>query len=111
MLTPSSTPVFMRLFNVHATSSLVAALLLTGPLATAACAQTPKYRNQDLPFAERVDDLMSQMTLEEKVSQMKDVAPAIPRLGVPEYNWWNEALHGVARSGLGTVFPAAVGFA
>ena len=51
------------------------------------------------------------MTLEEKVAQMKDVAPAIPRLGVPEYNWWNEALHGVARSGLATVFPQAIGLA
>ena len=51
------------------------------------------------------------MTLEEKVLQMKDVAPAIERLGVPAYNWWNEALHGVARSGLATVFPQAIGFA
>src|SRR5471030_2337962 len=51
------------------------------------------------------------MTLAEKVSQMKDVAPAIDRLGVPAYNWWNEALHGVARSGLATVFPQAIGMA
>src|SRR5437879_9504687 len=51
------------------------------------------------------------MTLEEKVSQMKDVAPAIERLGIPEYDWWNEALHGVARSGLATVFPQAIGIA
>jgi beta-glucosidase len=51
------------------------------------------------------------MTLEEKVSQMKDVAPAIERFGVPAYNWWNEGLHGVARSGLATVFPQAIGFA
>jgi beta-glucosidase len=51
------------------------------------------------------------MTLEEKVSQMLDVAPAIERLGVPEYNWWNEALHGVARSGLATSFPQAIGLA
>ncbi len=51
------------------------------------------------------------MTLEEKVQQMKDVAPAIPRLAVPAYNWWNEALHGVARSGLATVFPQAIGVA
>src|SRR4051812_4462535 len=51
------------------------------------------------------------MTLEEKVSQMKDVAPAIERLGIPAYNWWNEALHGVARSGLATVFPQAIGLA
>ena len=74
-------------------------------------AQQPAYRNTSLPFEQRAADLVSRMTLEEKVSQMKDVAPAIERLGVPAYNWWNEALHGVARSGLATVFPQAVGFA
>ena len=56
-------------------------------------------------------DLVGRMTLEEKVAQMQDVAPAIPRLGVHEYNWWNEALHGVARSSLATVFPQAIGLA
>jgi beta-glucosidase len=72
---------------------------------------TPPYLDQSLPFETRVNDLVGRMTLEEKVSQMKDVAPAIERLGVPAYNWWNEALHGVARSGLATVFPQAIGFA
>ncbi|HEY3935205.1 MAG TPA: glycoside hydrolase family 3 C-terminal domain-containing protein [Gemmatimonadales bacterium] len=62
-------------------------------------------------FGERARDLVSRMTLEEKVSQMMDVAPAIERLGIPAYNWWNEALHGVARSGLATVFPQAIGLA
>jgi len=74
-------------------------------------AQTPDYQNPDLPFERRVADLVSRMTLEEKVSQMQDVAPAIPRLGIPAYNWWNEALHGVARSGLATSFPQAIGLA
>ncbi len=74
-------------------------------------AQTPDYQNLDLPFEHRVADLVSRMTLEEKVSQMRDVAPAIPRLGIPAYNWWNEALHGVARSGLATSFPQAIGLA
>ncbi len=60
---------------------------------------------------ERAADLVSRMTLEEKVSQMQDRAPAIPRLGIPAYNWWNEALHGVARAGLATVFPQAIGLA
>lgn len=60
---------------------------------------------------ERAKDLVSHMTLEEKVSQMQDQAPAIPRLGIPAYNWWNEALHGVARAGLATVFPQAIGLA
>ena len=89
--------------------ALVAVLQLLTP--DGACAQTPAYQNEALPFTERVNDLVGRMTLDEKVSQMKDVAPAIPRLGIPEYNWWNEALHGIARSGLGTVFPQAVGFA
>ena len=74
-------------------------------------AQTPDYQNPDLPFERRVADLVSRMTLEEKASQMQDVAPAIPRLGIPAYNWWNEALHGVARSGLATSFPQAIGLA
>ena len=79
--------------------------------ATNAGAQTLPYQNESLSFDARVNDLVGRMTLEEKVQQMKDVAPAIPRLGVPEYNWWNEALHGVARSGLATVFPQAIGIA
>ena len=59
----------------------------------------------------RVKDLIAKMTLEEKVFQMMHAAPAIPRLGVPAYNWWNEALHGVARAGNATVFPQAIGLA
>ena len=55
--------------------------------------------------------LVAQMTLEEKASQLRYDAPAIPRLGVPAYNWWNEALHGVARAGTATVFPQAIGLA
>ena len=86
-------------------------ILLGGAIAARAAAQMPAYLNQDLPFDERVNDLVARMTLEEKVSQMTDVAPAIERLGIPEYNWWNEALHGVARSGLATVFPQAIGLA
>src|SRR5262245_10313575 len=80
-------------------------------LASPALAQQAAYLNTSLPFEQRAADLVSRLTLEEKVQQMKDVAPAIERLGVPAYNWWNEALHGVARSGLATVFPQAIGFA
>ncbi|HXE08758.1 MAG TPA: glycoside hydrolase family 3 C-terminal domain-containing protein [Acidobacteriaceae bacterium] len=69
------------------------------------------YLNPDLPIAQRVDDLVGRMTLEEKIAQMQNDAPAIPRLHVPAYNWWNEALHGVARSGYATVFPQAIGLA
>lgn len=68
-----------------------------------------KFQNPNLPLEERVNDLISQMTLEEKISQMIDAAPAIPRLGIPEYNWWSEGLHGVAAAGIATVFPQAIG--
>ncbi len=69
------------------------------------------YLNPDLPPEQRAADLVSRMTLEEKVLQMQNAAPAIPRLGVPAYDWWNEALHGVARAGQATVFPQAIGLA
>jgi beta-glucosidase len=69
------------------------------------------YQNPQLPTARRVDDLISHMTLDEKVSQLTHTADAIPRLGVPQYNWWNEGLHGVARAGYATVFPQAIGMA
>ena len=59
----------------------------------------------------RAEELVSGMTLEEKASQLRFDAPAIPRLGIPAYNWWNEALHGVARAGTATVFPQAIGMA
>ncbi len=58
-----------------------------------------------------MNDLVGRMTVEEKVSQMGSVAPAIERLGIPQYNWWNEGLHGLARAGLATVFPQAIGLA
>src|SRR5437588_1173288 len=94
---------------------LFGSLLLTGSVfnLSAGSGQTslPGYRNLSLPVEKRVDDLVSRMTLEEKVSQMQDVARAIPRLGIPAYNWWNEGLHGVARSGMATVFPQAIGLA
>jgi beta-glucosidase len=69
------------------------------------------YLDPSLPLDERVNDLVSRMSLEEKTSQMQDVAPAIPRLGIPAYNWWNEGLHGVARAGNATVFPQAIALA
>ena len=69
------------------------------------------FENPDLPIAQRVDDLLSRMTLEEKAGQLMYDAPAIERLGVPAYNWWSECLHGVARNGKATVFPQAIGLA
>jgi beta-glucosidase len=72
---------------------------------------TSAYKNPNLPIEQRVNDLVSKMTLEEKVSQMVYNSPAIEHLGIPAYNWWNEALHGVARNGIATVFPQAIGLA
>ena len=69
------------------------------------------YKESSLPIKERVADLVSRMTLEEKVLQMVYDAPAIERLGIPPYNWWNECLHGVGRAGVATVFPQAIGLA
>src|SRR2546423_6423810 len=69
----------------------------------------PAYKDTSLPIEKRVDDLVSRMTLAEKVSQMMNAAPAIKRLDIPEYEWWNEGLHGVARAGYATVFPQAIG--
>jgi beta-glucosidase len=90
---------------------LPALAVLCGAMPGAGRLHAQDYLDPDLPFERRVDDLVSRMTLEEKVSQMNDQAPAIERLGIPAYNWWNEALHGVARSGLATSFPQAIGFA
>ena len=72
---------------------------------------TLPFLNPDLPLAARVSDLVSRLTLEEKIGQLMNDAPAIDRLGIPAYNWWNECLHGVARAGLATVFPQAIGLA
>lgn len=69
------------------------------------------FYDPSLPVDSRVKDLISRLTLQEKVYQMINSTPAIPRLGIPEYNWWNEALHGVARSGVATIFPQAIGMA
>jgi len=69
------------------------------------------FQKTTLPVDERVADLVSRMTLQEKVEQLFNQAPAIERLGVPEYNWWNECLHGVGRAGKATVFPQAIGMA
>jgi beta-glucosidase len=74
-------------------------------------AEEPAYRNPQLPVEQRVRDLVGRMTLKEKVSQLGHTADAVSRLGIPEYDWWNEGLHGVARAGTATVFPQAIGMA
>jgi len=80
---------------------------------TASCDRSVKYpfQNPGLDFESRVDDMVSRMTLEEKVSQLSYDADGVEHLGIPEYNWWNECLHGVARAGKATVFPQAIGMA
>jgi len=90
---------------------LALALLATLTHQNASTQSIPPYKNPNLPIDVRVNDLVSRMTLEEKVLQMQNGAPAIERLGVPAYDWWNEALHGVARAGYATVFPQAIGLA
>ncbi|MCP4411907.1 MAG: glucan 1,4-alpha-glucosidase, partial [Gammaproteobacteria bacterium] len=80
------------------------------------CAQTQqgdlmKYKDVSLDFETRAVDLVRRMNLDEKISQLGNTAPAIPRLGIDEYDWWNECLHGVARAGTATVFPQAIGMA
>ncbi len=85
-------------------------LLLCLAVASFLSAQEP-YKNPDLPAETRAHDLVSRMSLDEKVLQMQNGAPALDRLGIPAYDWWNEALHGVARAGQATVFPQAIGLA
>jgi len=91
-------------------AAIVGAVVFAGLLA----GQTedhPAYLNPDLTPEARAADIVSRMTLQEKVLQMQNAAPGIERLGVPAYDWWNEGLHGVARAGLATVFPQAIGLA
>lgn len=71
----------------------------------------PLYQNTTQPPEVRAADLVARLTLDEKISQMQHAAPAVDRLGIPEYNWWNECLHGVGRAGTATVFPQAIGLA
>ena len=69
------------------------------------------FQNEQLDLETRLNDLVSRMTLEEKISQLMSDAPAIERLNIPKYNWWNESLHGVARAGYATVFPQSISIA
>jgi beta-glucosidase len=87
------------------------ALVLAAPLAASAQQNDRPWFDPGLPVSRRVDALIAQMTLEEKASQMVNQSRAIPRLGIPAYNWWSEALHGVAFNGYATVFPEPVGLA
>jgi beta-glucosidase len=91
--------------------------LLIGVLAiilTIGCDTSPydyPFQDPELSFEKRTEDLLNRLTLEEKIGMLNYESAAVERLGVPEYNWWNECLHGVARSGIATVFPQAIGLA
>jgi beta-glucosidase len=106
----NSRPLFRFPLPVASFAALICALLL-GMMAVPLKAQQPDYTNTQLTPEARAHDLVSRMTLDEKASQLEDWAPAIPRLGIPDYQTWNEALHGVARAGYATVFPQAIGMA
>ena len=86
------------------------ALIVGIGFTTLLSAQLP-YQNPNLTPEQRATDLLQRLTLEEKASLMQNASPAIPRLGIKPYEWWNEALHGVARAGLATVFPQTIGMA
>ena len=101
----------MNRYRLAATCGTLTCVLLIASLSPV-LSQTgrgsaPPYKDPSLPIEKRVDDLVSRMTLEEKVSQMMNAATPIERLGIPAYDWWNEGLHGVARAGYATVFPQA----
>lgn len=101
-----------RIVILNCNSRIVMLILLLFGSIKNINAQEYLFRNTGLPIEQRVKDLVSRLTLEEKVLQMMENAPAIDRLGIPAYNWWNEALHGVARSGdTVTVFPQAIAMA
>ena len=84
-------------------------LLALSPLR--AFCQNEKYLNPDLSRSERVEDLLGRLTIEEKFGLMMNSSKGVERLGIPDYDWWNEALHGVARAGLATVYPQAIALA
>lgn len=95
-----------RLLRISILSALALVVLPAGAQLNQ-CAGTMAPTELDA----RIDQLIQKMTVKERVSQLKDHAPAIPRLGIPAYNWWNEGLHGIARNGYATVFPQAIGLA
>ncbi|MBN2411553.1 glycoside hydrolase family 3 C-terminal domain-containing protein [candidate division KSB1 bacterium] len=105
------------MFRTRGLLPIILIILLNVLLTLTFCAKKssyedlPLYKNPEISIEERVDDLVDRMSLDEKVSQLVNDAPAIPELDVPKYNWWNECLHGVARAGRATVFPQAIGLA
>lgn len=101
--------------NLFKSSTIPSSLLLLFCIPSQAKASSqpdePVWLNPTIPVTERIESLLNAMTTEEKISQLLNDSPAIPRLDIPSYNWWNECLHGVARNGRATVFPQAIGLA
>lgn len=114
---PSSTPGFAHVMRAIPLACALAFVPIYSvaaalPVLPARCEGAPcAYRDTSLAPEARAKDLVSRMTLEEKAAQMQEGAPAIERLGLKKYGWWNEVLHGVARAGNATVFPQAIGLA
>ena len=103
---------FVSMLTRLKNTGLFLAILFLLPLLWAQnTGSVPAFRDPDLTPEERAADLVGRLTLQEKVLQMQNAAPAIAHLGIPTYDWWNEALHGVARAGRATVFPQAIGLA
>ena len=101
-----------RLRFVSLAAGTFAALAVAFPHGVRAqVAAPPAFRNPDLPLEQRVLDLLSRLSTDEKVSLLIERAAPVERLGIPRFPWWNEALHGVARAGRATVFPQAIGLA
>lgn len=97
--------------NQRYVSYLIGLMVMAGISAAADKPQKQAWLDMSLSFEQRADDLVKQMTLDEKIGQMMNGASAVERLGIPAYNWWNECLHGVANNGIATVFPQAIGMA
>jgi beta-glucosidase len=106
--TPTRSPGFTCLALLVAATAVGVARAQAPPAGPDA---RPAYLDPGLAFEARAADLVARLTVEEKISQLVNDAPAIPRLGIPAYEWWNECLHGVARAGAATVFPQAIGMA
>lgn len=87
------------------------AVLCLAILMSCGTTRVEPYKNPELSAEKRAEDLLSRLTLDEKIALMQDVSAPVERLGIPEYNWWNEALHGVANAGIATVFPQCIGMA
>ena len=101
----------MRVFCLGAAACLLVLSSASLQLAVAQSVKPAPYLDPSLPREQRAADLVSRMTLQEKVAEMTNSSVAIPRLHVPAIDWWNEGLHGVARAGYATMFPQAIGLA